>query len=79
MLIEHKNWHTGTLQCLCSAPTGDQIHNMVFFDGHSKAMSKSRAARITYGGATYWDPHWLQNPTNPGEQTADAGVGVDFM
>lgn len=52
---------------------------MVFFDGHSKAMSKSRAARITYGGATYWDPHWLQNPTNPGEQTADAGVGVDFM
>jgi prepilin-type N-terminal cleavage/methylation domain-containing protein/prepilin-type processing-associated H-X9-DG protein len=79
LLIEHKNWHSGTLQCLCSAPTGDQMHNMVFFDGHAKAVNKSRAARITFGGAGNWDPHWLQHMTNPAVQTADPTVGVDFM
>lgn len=79
MLIEHKNWHSGLIQCLCTAPTGDQVHNMTFFDGHAKAMNKSRAARITIGGQNYWDPHWLQNPNIPAQQTADPAVGIDFM
>jgi len=78
MFIEHKNWHNGALQCLCSAPTGDQMHNMVFFDGHAKMMNKSQAARIVIGHAGNWDPHWLQDPNNPGVQTADPSVGIDF-
>jgi prepilin-type processing-associated H-X9-DG protein len=79
LLIEHKNWHSGLLQCLCSAPSGDQMHNMVFFDGHAKVMNKSRAARILIGGTGNWDPHWLQDPNNPGVQTADPAVGIDFQ
>jgi len=79
MLIEHKNWHSGTIQCLCSVPTGDQMHNMSFFDGHAKMVNKSRAARIVIGGAANWDPHWLQDPNNPAVQTADPAVGIDFQ
>ena len=55
------------------------MHNMAFFDGHVKTVDKSRAARIVIGGATNWDPHWLQDPNNPGVQTADPSVGIDFQ
>ena len=79
MLIEHKNWHSGQLQCLCSAPTGDQMHNMVFFDGHAKMVNKATAARVALGGAGNWDPHWLAILTNPAGQTSDPSIGVDFM
>ncbi len=79
LLIEHINWHTGLRQCLCTAPTGEQVHNMAFFDGHAKAINKNRAARITFGGQGNWDPHWLQHATDPAVQTADPAVGLDFM
>jgi len=78
MFIEHKNWHSGTLQCLCWAPAGSQMHNMAFFDGHVKTINKSQAARIVIGGTPNWDPHWLQDPNNPAVQTADPSVGIDF-
>jgi prepilin-type N-terminal cleavage/methylation domain-containing protein/prepilin-type processing-associated H-X9-DG protein len=79
MFIEWLNWHSGDKQCLCSVPTGGQMHNIAFFDGHVKVMDKSRAARVTIGGAASWDPHWLQDPNNPGNQTADPAIGIDFQ
>jgi prepilin-type N-terminal cleavage/methylation domain-containing protein/prepilin-type processing-associated H-X9-DG protein len=80
MLIEYKNWHSGALNCLCSAPTGDEMHNMAFFDGHVKTLNKSRAARILLGGMANWDPHWLQVADVAGDaQTADPAVGIDFQ
>jgi prepilin-type N-terminal cleavage/methylation domain-containing protein len=79
MFIEHKNWHSGTLNCLCTVPAGDEIHNMAFFDGHVKAVNKSRAARITFGHAANWDPHWLQHYQDPAQQVADPSVGIDFQ